>query len=346
VDEVERLEAAAATAHEEGEAVARAAAAAAAAAAGAAAAADVVALQSAIDALQVKLDGKQLLVDKQSRELAGQRGVAASLWQQRTIDGKVTSGIDTVAKVYTALHLKLDTNGMKFEEEFSEAVFRKDLFELADRRLRTVFGSLEPAIMAVLGAFHEDKEGLLQLFALHKRSSSSSAAQELGAQYAEMPMVGWDRLTVSKPELKARLVLIVSKPELKARLGHRLKLKCSEPLSNFAFQFNLRRYTMVMDAVDAYNRSTSVAEREQIMSTLVSTFTRDQLNNMDFDEAISRRRYHHASSHALAYGPGRVAPKSRVHRSRVKVSRFEEAFKILSDPENMQQVAFGTKVGQ
>jgi hypothetical protein len=35
------------------------------------------------------------------------------------------------------------------------------------------------------------------------------------------------------------------KPTLKAPGTKRLKLKCDEPLSNFAFNFNLRRYTML-----------------------------------------------------------------------------------------------------
>jgi hypothetical protein len=34
------------------------------------------------------------------------------------------------------------------------------------------------------------------------------------------------------------------KPMLKAPGSGRLKLKCDEPLSNFAFKFNLRRYSM------------------------------------------------------------------------------------------------------
>jgi len=34
------------------------------------------------------------------------------------------------------------------------------------------------------------------------------------------------------------------KPTLKAPGTKRLKLKCDEPLSNFAFNFKLRRYTM------------------------------------------------------------------------------------------------------
>jgi hypothetical protein len=38
---------------------------------------------------------------------------------------------------------------------------------------------------------------------------------------------------------------------MKAPETKRLKLKCEEPLSNFAFKFNLRRYTLVaVEAVD------------------------------------------------------------------------------------------------
>jgi hypothetical protein len=44
--------------------------------------------------------------------------------------------------------------------------------------------------------------------------------------------VGLCRLTASKPELKARLDSVI----------RALKLKCDEPLSIVAFNFNLRRY--------------------------------------------------------------------------------------------------------
>ena len=44
------------------------------------------------------------------------------------------------------------------------------------------------------------------------------------------------RLTVSKPELKYSRARLVSQFQ-------RLKLKCDEPLSNVAFNVNVRRYT-------------------------------------------------------------------------------------------------------
>jgi hypothetical protein len=42
-----------------------------------------------------------------------------------------------------------------------------------------------------------------------------------------------------------RFTLTASKPELKARLVSAIETKCDEPRSNFAFNFNLRRYTTV-----------------------------------------------------------------------------------------------------
>jgi hypothetical protein len=50
------------------------------------------------------------------------------------------------------------------------------------------------------------------------------------------------------PAVVRRCSLTVSKPELKARL----KLKCDRPLSNFASNFNLRRYAVVRHGLHAY----------------------------------------------------------------------------------------------
>jgi len=43
------------------------------------------------------------------------------------------------------------------------------------------------------------------------------------------------------------------KPALKAPGTERLKLKHDEPLSNFAFKFNLRRYSMELWREDTLN---------------------------------------------------------------------------------------------
>ena len=42
------------------------------------------------------------------------------------------------------------------------------------------------------------------------------------------------------------------KPALKAPETKRLKLKCEEPLLNFAFNFNLRRYIEVLSVLMAW----------------------------------------------------------------------------------------------
>jgi hypothetical protein len=128
-DEVERLEAAAATAREEE--LQREAASVAAAEV---AAARVEALQSQVDAMHAKLDAEQQLVVKLQRQLAAHAGTAASFSQQRTLDGKVISGIDTIAKVYEALKLKLDVDGHRFDKQYTTTRFAKDCAELTERR--------------------------------------------------------------------------------------------------------------------------------------------------------------------------------------------------------------------
>lgn len=62
---------------------------------------------------------------------------------------------------------------------------------------------------------------------------------------------------------------------------------------------------VVLDAVEMYNKSTDSDEREQILSTLVTTFDRNCLQQLGFDKAISKHAYQMARSHAAAFGPGR-----------------------------------------
>jgi hypothetical protein len=72
------------------------------------------------------------------------------------------------------------------------------------------------------------------LFSLRCRYCSQMERRALIAEEraAEAVLVGRCRLTVSKPVLKAPIV-------------QRLKLQYDEPLSNFAFNFNLCRYVLV-----------------------------------------------------------------------------------------------------
>jgi len=61
------------------------------------------------------------------------------------------------------------------------------------------------------------------------------------------------------------------KPTLKAPGSTRLNLKCDDPLSNFAFKFNLRRYSMVEQLV--------CATTHQFVGTRGSSFS-GQVNNL------------------------------------------------------------------
>ena len=141
--------------------------------------------------MQQRLDDSEQRADKFQRELGRRDGTAASLAQQSTLDGGVISGIDTISKVYHALKLVKDKQGVAFERKYLiDTSFQKDIADLSDRRTRALLASLEPAMMTVLGAFHPDREELLQLYAAHKRCSSSSAPRQLTFdQYAEIPIV-------------------------------------------------------------------------------------------------------------------------------------------------------------
>ena len=74
---------------------------------------------------------------------------------------------------------------------------------------------------------------------------------------------------------KGRAVrLTVSISVLKARLYQRLKLKRDETLSNFDFKSNLRRYTKVVEAVNAFMATDDFAGGPQIHATFASQFAR------------------------------------------------------------------------
>jgi len=240
--------------------------------------------------MQQRLDNSEQRADKFERELARRDGTAASLAQQSTLDGGVISGIDTVSKVYHALKLVKDKQGVAFERKYLiDTSFQKGIGDLSDRRTRALLASLEPAMMTVLGAFHPDREELLHLFAAHKRCSFSSAPRQLTFdQYAEIPIV--------------------------------------------------------KEAVESYKLASNAAERQQILSTMMSMFTLEKLNTLEFDKVVSRRQFHDARAHAAVWGAGRLAPSQAVHRSRVEVTHFEAVLRIINDA--IQQVAFGTKAGR
>jgi hypothetical protein len=55
-------------------------------------------------------------------------------------------------------------------------------------------------------------------------------------------------------------------PTLKALGTKRLKLKCDEPLSNFAFKFNLRRYTLEGTSVQMANTTDAELAEALVMA--------------------------------------------------------------------------------
>ena len=66
-----------------------------------------------------------------------------------------------------------------------------------------------------------------------------------------------------------RCRLTLSNPVLKAPMVQRLKLKYDEPPSNFAFKFNLRRYTTVL----SYNAGESGGFKEIVVGRCRFTLT-------------------------------------------------------------------------
>ena len=71
------------------------------------------------------------------------------------------------------------------------------------------------------------------------------------------------RLTASKPELKARLV---------SAINQRLKLKCDEPLSNVAFNVNVRHYDLEVKCVHPYLYDEAQVVGPGMPATSSSTF--------------------------------------------------------------------------
>lgn len=88
---------------------------------------------------------------KLKRELGARTLAAASFTQQRTLDGKIVSGIDTITKVYVALNLKKDEDGKPFNKAYWDTKFYKAIADMTEHRVRTLIRSLDPAIKAVLG---------------------------------------------------------------------------------------------------------------------------------------------------------------------------------------------------
>jgi hypothetical protein len=103
---------------------------------------------------QERHHSQQQLLEQNSklkRELGARTLAAASFTQQRTLDGKVVSGIDTITKVYVALNLKKDEDVKPLNKAYGDTKFYKAIADMTEHRVRTLIRSLDPAIKAVLG---------------------------------------------------------------------------------------------------------------------------------------------------------------------------------------------------
>ena len=161
---------------------------------------------------------------------------------------------------------------------------------MSERRLRTLLKSIDLPIQTVLGAFHNDKMGLLKLYAANSNNSSRSSAQRV------------------------------------------LNLDI------------LKEMPIVQDAVKSYNNATSSEEKTRILSFLSQQFQEKELNALDFDEPITRYKHNKARSHAKAFSAGGKNFTSRaIHRDRINIKAYEDALAFITNEENIQRVAFGTK---
>jgi hypothetical protein len=135
---------------------------------------------SRAEAAEARLQNVQL----QLKSAAGGKAM------QRTLCGGLVPGLRSVSAIYSALGLTHNSDGSRISTELSQASFTKPIAELGERRLRTLINSLEKPIDVVLGAFHEDKAGLLDLLAASSRfaSKSTSSAFKI-ARAAELPIV-------------------------------------------------------------------------------------------------------------------------------------------------------------
>ena len=211
--------------------------------------------------------------------------------QQKTLfSNKVISTFTSPASIYRALGIKVDGDGEKIKTNLIETEFIKPIENMSERRLRTLLKSIDLPIQTVLGAFHNDKMGLLKLYAANSNNSSRSCAQRV------------------------------------------LNLDI------------LKEMPIVQDAVKSYNNATSSEEKTRILSFLSQQFQEKELNALDFDEPITRYKHNKARSHAKAFSAGGKNFTSRaIHRDRINIKAYEDALAFITNEENIQRVAFGTK---
>jgi hypothetical protein len=118
------------------------------------------------------------------------KSATAGKAMQRTLCGGLVSGLRSVTAIYKALGLTHNSDGSRISAELSQVSFKKPIAELRERRLRTLINSLEKPIDAVLGAYHEDKAGLLDLLAASSRFAAKYVDNAFKmARATELPIV-------------------------------------------------------------------------------------------------------------------------------------------------------------
>jgi hypothetical protein len=100
---------------------------------------------------------------------------------------------------------------------------------------------------------------------------------------------------------------------------------------------------IVRDAVQSYNQATSAEERETILSTLTNTFDRQSLDQLGFDNVVSKQSFTRAQAHVAAYGPGRRTWERTLHITHINAALYDAALEVIHCPEFMQEVAFGKR---
>eukprot|EP00951_Prasinocladus_malaysianus_P013596 scaffold103069_cov34-Prasinocladus_malaysianus.AAC.2 len=152
----------------------------------------VTALQKA-DALSLRVQECEAATASAERErdtqAALRRAQQARFAQQRTMDDRVITGIDTLPKVYAAL-------GLKYHEDGKEVTgvgtsFQKKLADLSERRLRLLAEKAWLPVKTVLDAIHHDTAGVLRLLLGRAETEDSTAIQKeiMVSALADLPIV-------------------------------------------------------------------------------------------------------------------------------------------------------------
>lgn len=85
------------------------------------------------------------------------------------------------------------------------------------------------------------------------------------------------------------------------------------------------------------------AERRSIAAIFVSQLKPEECKQLALTPPLTEWRYRYARQHLIVWGAGRRAPPIKIYRQRIPATGIEEALDFIYHPNNLQQVAFGTK---